>query len=57
MASDNFINRPLLIAALTVDTNGNECPDGGVPIREDSIYGRSVKILVRRGDSFPLMSL
>ena len=37
--TDNLINQPLVIAGFTVDTNGNECPDGDVPIREDWIYG------------------
>ncbi len=39
MATDNFIDQALLIAGFTVDTNGNECADGDVPIREDWIYG------------------
>jgi len=37
--TDNLINQPLVIAGFTVDSNGNECPDGDVPIREDWIYG------------------
>ncbi len=37
--TDNFVDTPLLIAGFTVDSNGNECPDGDVPIREDWIYG------------------
>ena len=36
---DNFINQPMVIAAFTVDINGNESPDGDAPIREDWIYG------------------
>src|SRR5579885_2070728 len=39
MATDNFIDQALLIAGFTVDTNGNECADGDVAIREDWIYG------------------
>ena len=39
MPTDNFVDTPLLIAGFTVDSNGNECPDGDVPIREDWIYG------------------
>ncbi len=37
--TDNLINQPLVIAGFTVDSNGNECLDGDVPIREDWIYG------------------
>jgi hypothetical protein len=37
--TDNFVDTPLLIAGFTVNSNGNECPDGDVPIREDWIYG------------------
>jgi hypothetical protein len=37
--TDNLINQPLVIAGFTVDSNGNECADGDVPIREDWIYG------------------
>ncbi|MGO9097938.1 MAG: hypothetical protein ACLP9Y_00280 [Mycobacterium sp.] len=37
--TDNFIDQALVIAGFTVDSNGNESPDGDVPIREDWIYG------------------
>jgi hypothetical protein len=33
------VDQPLVIAGFTVDSNGNEFPDGNVPIREDWIYG------------------
>jgi hypothetical protein len=33
------VDQPLVIAGFTVDSNGNDCPDGDVPIREDWIYG------------------
>ena len=36
---DNYINQPMVIAAFTVDVNGNESPDGDAPIRKDWIYG------------------
>jgi hypothetical protein len=35
----NFIEQAMLIAGFTVDTNGNESPDGDQPFREDWIYG------------------
>ncbi len=35
----NFANKPVLIAGFTVDTYGNESPDGDNPIREDWIFG------------------
>ncbi|HZT29237.1 MAG TPA: hypothetical protein VFA33_05105 [Bryobacteraceae bacterium] len=37
--TDNFVDQPLVIAGFTVDSNGNESPDGDNPIREDWIYG------------------
>jgi hypothetical protein len=39
IATDNFIDQALVIAGFTVDVNGNESPDGDVPIREDWIFG------------------
>jgi hypothetical protein len=39
IATANFLDQALVIAGFTVDVNGNESPDGDVPIREDWIYG------------------
>ena len=39
VAATNFVNRSILVAGFTVDTLGNESPDGDGPIREDWIYG------------------
>jgi hypothetical protein len=39
IATDNFIDQALVIAGFSVDVNGNESPDGDVPIREDWIFG------------------
>ena len=37
--TDNYVDQPLLVAGFTVDVNGNESPDGDVPIREDWVFG------------------
>ncbi len=37
--TDNYVDQPLLVAGFTVDVNGNESPDGDVPLREDWIFG------------------
>src|SRR5579885_1029539 len=37
--TDNYIDQALLIAGFTVDVNGNESPDGDVPLREDWVFG------------------
>jgi hypothetical protein len=37
--TDNYVDQPLLVAGFTVDTNGNESPDGDIPLREDWIFG------------------
>lgn len=39
IAADNFVDQQIIVAGFTVDTNGNESPDGDGPIREDWIYG------------------
>lgn len=36
----NFIKQPMLIGGFTVDTSGNESPEGHEPLREDWIYGQ-----------------
>jgi len=36
---DNYVLQPVVVAGFTVDSNGNESPDGDAPIREDWIYG------------------
>jgi hypothetical protein len=39
MPAANFLRQPMVISGFTVDSNGNESPDGDAPIREDWIYG------------------
>jgi hypothetical protein len=39
VAATNFINRSIVVAGFTVDSSGNESPDGDGPIREDWIFG------------------
>jgi hypothetical protein len=37
--TSNYVNTAMLVAGFTVDTNGNESPDGDGPLREDWIFG------------------
>jgi len=44
----NFVDEALVIAAVTVDVNGNESPDGGCAIARDWVFGAEGLSKVRR---------
>jgi len=39
LPTNNYVTTGMLAAGFTVDTNGNESPDGDAPIREDWVFG------------------
>lgn len=39
LPTKNYVTTGMLVVSFTVDTNGNESPDGDSPIREDWIFG------------------